>query len=287
LEPRGSDGANFIVPATHPDAAFGYIIGEPTEYPVMSGSNTICVATVLLETGMCPMTVPITELTLESPAGLIRLRCGCRDGKVTSVSFLNQPAFVYHHRANVELEGHGTITVDVAWGGMTYVFVDAEAFGFSITEDEAADLAVWGQRVKAAAAAQLDAVHPLEPRYAGITQTGFVGPLRTVDGVLTSRNAVVVSPGIIDRCPCGTGTSARLAVMHARGELAVGQTFLHESIIGTKFNAWVQATTTVGDYPAITPRVSGQGWVTSLALVGVDPTDPFPTGFRLNDKWPA
>ncbi|QFR01643.1 hypothetical protein F9278_41825 [Streptomyces phaeolivaceus] len=284
-EPRGAvSGVNFVVPATHPEAAFGYIIAESIEYVAMSGSNTMCVATVLLETGMVPMSEPVTELTLEAPAGLIRLRCECRDGKVTKVSFVNQPAFVYHHRAPVEVEGLGTVAVDVAWGGMTYAIVDAQALGFRLTEDEAVDLVTTGQRVKAAAAEQLACVHPLEPRYAGITQTEFAGPLRTVDGVLTSRNVVVISPGFIDRSPCGTGTSARLALMHARGEIAVGQPFVHESILGTTFTANIEDTATVGDYPAVVPRVGGQAWITSLQQMVVDPTDPFPTGFTLNDS---
>jgi proline racemase len=283
-EPRGLfKGANFIVPACDPDAAYGYIIGEPTEYPVMSGSNTMCVATVLLETGLCEMTEPVTELTLESGAGLIQLRCECRDGKVTSVSFLNQPAFPYHLGAQIELEGHGTLTVDVAWGGMCYVFADAAEFGFALTGDEARDLAAVGQRVKAAAAEQLEAVHPLEPRFAGITQTQIVGPLRTEDGVLTSRNAVVCSPGFVDRSPCGTGTSARLSLLHARGQIGVGEPFVHESIIDGRFTGTIEQTTTVGDYAAVVPRVAGQAWITSVQQIGADRTDPFPTGFTLND----
>jgi proline racemase len=283
-EPRGLFmGANFIVPACHPDAAYGYIIGEPTEYPAMSGSNTMCVATVLLETGMCEMTEPVTELTLESGAGLIHLRCECRDGKVTSVSFLNQPAFPYHLDAQIELEGHGTVTVDVAWGGMCYVFADAAEFGFALTEDEARDLSALGQRVKAAAAEQLEAVHPVEPRFAGITQTQLVGPLRTEGGVLTSRNAVICSPGFVDRCPCGTGTSARLSLLHKRGLIGVGEPFVHESIIDTKFVGTIEQTTKVGPYDAVVPRVAGQAWITSVQQIGADRTDPFPTGFSLND----
>lgn len=284
LEPRSAGGANFIVPATAPEAAFGYIIGEPTEYPAMSGSNTMCVATVLLETGMCPMVEPVTDLVLEAPAGVIRLRCECKDGKVTSVSFLNQPAFAYHLDAKVELDGYGTVSVDVAWGGMTYVFLDAAALGFGLTLDEATDLAGLGMRAKIAAAQQLEAVHPLEPRFAGITQTAIVGPLREVEGVLTSRNAVVVSPGVVDRSPCGTGTSARLALLHARGEIEIGEPFLHESILDTKFLASIEDTTSVGDYPAVWPRVAGQAWITSFQLIGVDPTDPFPAGFLVGDR---
>lgn len=286
-EPRGTPTrpVNFIVPPGDPRAAFGYIIGLPTEYPVMSGSNTMCVATVLLETGMYPMTEPITDLVLEAAVGLVEVRCECRDGKVVSTSFLNQPAFLFHKDARIEVDGYGTLAVDVGFGGMTYAMVDAQSMGFSLGGDEAADLVRVGQLVKAAADEQLDAVHPTVRGVAGITQTEFMGPLQTVDGVLTARNAVVVTPGFLDRCPCGTGTSARLALLHARGELSVGQPFVHESILGTKFTASIEHTTTVGPYDAVRPRVTGQSWITSVQQVGVDPTDPFPTGIILSDKW--
>ena len=284
-EPRSVQGLNFIVPACHPEASHGYIIAEAIEYVAMSGSNTMAVATVLLETGMVPMVEPVTELVLEAPAGLIRLRCECRDGKVTDVSFLNQPAFVYHHQAPVEVAGLGTIAVDVAWGGMTYAIVDAEALGFGLSADEAADLVKLGQQIKADAGEQLEVVHPIEPRYAGITQTEFAGPLWTEDGVLRSRNAVVISPGLVDRSPCGTGTSARMALLHARGELATGQRFVHESILDTRFSGQVDGVTTVGNHPAIWPRVGGQAWIYSMMQVGVDPSDPFPEGFVVPDMF--
>ena len=289
-EPRGNviRSTNIALPSNHPEAQFGYIIMESTEYPVMSGSNTICVATVLLETGMLPMTEPVTDLVLESPAGLIRLECRCAGGKVTSVRFVNQPAFVYHLDAKVEVEGLGTLTVDVAWGGMTYVLVDAPALGFEIKPDEARQLCVIGQQIKKAAAEQLPAVHPENPEYAGITQTEFVSPLtRTADGTLTSRNAVIVSPGRIDRCPCGTGTSARLAVLHAKGSIAVGETFIHESIIGSTFDCRIEDLATVGGVPAVIPSVAGQAYITDFSRVGVDPADPFPEGYTLADTWLA
>lgn len=287
-EPRGAavHSTNIVLPATDPAAAFGYVIMESTEYPAMSGSNTICVATVLLETGMVPMVEPVTELVLEAPAGLIRLRCECRDGKVTSVRFVNQPAFVYHLGAQVEVEGMGTLTVDVAWGGMTYAIVDAREAGFALTPDEGRDLCVAGQRIKTAAAEQLETVHPENPRFAAITQTEFTLPLRRDDeGVLTAKNTVVVSPGRIDRSPCGTGTSARLAVMHAKGEIGVRERFVHESIIGTRFDSQVDAVTEVGPYPAVIPSVAGQAWITEISQVGLDPTDPFPEGYTLADTW--
>ncbi|MGI8610419.1 MAG: proline racemase family protein [Candidatus Dormibacteria bacterium] len=287
FEPRGGvvHSANIILPSNRPEALLGYVIAESTEYPAMSGSNTICVATVLLETGMLPMSEPVTELVLEAPAGLISLRCECRDGKVTGVQFVNQPAFVYQMDAKVEVDGVGTITVDVAWGGMAYAIVDAAALGFALTPDEGRDLCVKGQLIKKAAAEQVAAVHPENPQFPGITQTEFAGPLRRQDDVLTSRNAVVVSPGRLDRSPCGTGTSARLAVMHARGQIAVGQAFVHESVIGSQFSSRIEEETTVGPIPAVVSSVTGQAWISELCQVGYDPSDPFPEGYTLSDTW--
>jgi proline racemase len=286
-EPRGNvvRSANVVLPSSNPAAAMGYVIMESTEYPAMSGSNTICVATVLLETGMVPMVEPVTQLTLESPAGLIDLECQCRDGKVTSVRFLNQPAFVYHLDATIDVPGIGPLTVDVAWGGMAYVLVDAASVGFEIVPAEARDLCVLGQRIKTAAVEQLSAVHPVHPEFPGITQTEFTNPLRRVDGVLTARNAVIVSPGRIDRCPCGTGTSARLAAMYARGRIEVGEHFVHESILGTTFDGVIESLTTQGAVEAVVPSIAGQAWITDFSKVGIDPSDPFPAGYTLADTW--
>jgi proline racemase len=286
-EPRGGvvHCVNFVVPSRHPEARMGYVIAESQEYPAMSGSNTICTATVLLETGMVAMTEPVTELVLEAPAGLIRLHCECRDGKVESVRFTNRPSFAYHLDAHIELPGHGSVRVDVAWGGMAYVLVEAADLGFALTPDEGRELCVVGEQVKQAAAAQLKAVHPENPDFAGITQTEFTGPLRREDGALTARNAVVVSPGRLDRSPCGTGTCARLAVLHAQGAVATGERFVHESIIGTRFEATVDETSTVGPYPATVVSVAGSAWLTEISQVGLDPSDPFPEGYRLSDTW--
>lgn len=287
FDPRGAvnHSVNFVLPPCDPAADMGYVIAESTEYPAMSGSNTMCTATVLLEMGILEMTEPVTHVVLESPAGLIPVECTCQDGKVTSVRLVNQPAFVYHLDAVIEVEGHGSVTVDVAWGGMAYVLADAATFGFALTPDEAHDLCRMGQQLKAAAAEQLSAVHPLEPRYAGITQTEWTTPLTRVDGRLTARNAVVVSPGRLDRSPCGTGTSARLAVMHARGEVSVGEEFVHESVIGTQFIGRIESTTTVGAVPAVVPSIAGQAWLASIDQVILDPTDPFPAGYTLSDTW--
>jgi proline racemase len=288
-EPRGAvtHCVNYIVPATDSQAQLGYIIAESTEYPAMSGSNTICVTTALLETGMIRMVEPVTDVVLEAPAGIIRIRCTCDNGKVTSVEFENQPAFVYQLGAPLELEGYPTLTVDVAWGGMAYVLAQATELGVGLTPDEARDLCDLGQRLKNAAAEQIPVTHPVNPEFAGITQTEFVGPLRRLDGVLTSRNAVVVSPGRLDRSPCGTGTSARLAVLKARGLIGVGETFIHESVIGAQFGSRIDRLTTVGPFEAVVPRISGQAYITEISQVGLDPADPFPTGYVLSDTWPS
>ncbi len=292
FEPRGAvwHNANIVLPSNDPDASLGYVILESTEYPVMSGSNTMCVATVLLETGMLPMVEPVTALVLESPAGLIRVLCECRDGKVLRTKLFNQPAFVYHRQVDIDVPGIGTLVVDVAYGGMTYVLVAAATVGFELLPDEARSLCELGQRIKTAAADQLQVEHPLNPDIPGITQTAFTGPLvRDVDDdgteFVRSKNAVIVSPGRVDRSPCGTGTSARLAVLHDRGEIAEGELFRHESLIGSWFDARVEETTMVGHHPAIVPSVSGRCWITSFNQLVLDPTDPFPHGYTPSDTW--
>src|SRR5439155_10442664 len=242
-EPRGAavHSANLVLPSHHPEAALGYIIMESEEYPPMSGSNTIATVTVVLETGILPMREPLTRLTLETPAGLIDLTCQCRGGRVLQVKFRNVPAFVQHLDTPIEVEGAGTIRIDVAYGGMHYALVDAKALGFRITPDEARDICTIGQKIRAAARAQLAVVHPENPEIRDVTITEFMGPVRRKGRGLTARNTVVVSPGRLDRSPCGTGTSARLAIMHARRQIGKGQLFDHESIIGTHFLAEVVA----------------------------------------------
>jgi len=296
-EPRGFPAANcnLILPSAHPDADAGYVIMEHVEYPGMSGTNTICVVTVLLETGILPMTEPVTELTLEAPAGLIRVRAECRDGKVTAVTFRNVPAFATHLDALVEVPQLGTVAVDVAYGGMFYVIADAQRFGLRLTPDEGADIVRVTEMIKAAANEQLPVVHPDQPGFAGITIGQLSGPAH--DPVNSRRNVVTVSTGkldwerpatwtgAIDRSPCGTGTSARMASLHARGELAVGDAFRHEGILGTVFTGNVLEETSVGEYRAIVPSITGQAWITGFANYVVDPTDPFPDGFTVGDIW--
>ncbi|MCB6184678.1 proline racemase family protein [Leeia sp. TBRC 13508] len=286
-EPRGSvtQCVNLVLPPCHPEADAGFVIMESEFYVPMSGSNTICTVTALLETGMLPMTEPVTELTLEAPGGLVRVTAECKDGKCINVKFANVPCFVFGLDKQVEVPGLGTLTVDVAYGGMIYVLADAKALGFSITPDEAADLVDIGERIKAAAAEQLPAVHPENPEIHTINQTLFAGPIERTATGLTSKNGVVVSPGRMDRSPCGTGTSARLAVLHAKGQIKVGEKFLHRSIIDTEFTGEILSTTKVGNTDGIIPAITGSAWITGYHQYVVDSTDPLPTGYTLSDLW--
>ena len=296
-EPRGYPAANcnLILEPADPAADAGYVIMEQVEYPGMSGTNTICVVTVLLETGMVPMVEPVTELTLEAPAGIIRVRAECSDGKVTAVTFRNVPAFATHLAAPVEVPRLGTVVVDVAYGGMFYVIAEAEPFGLRLTPDEGADIVRITEMIKAAANEQLPVTHPGQPGFSGITIGQLSGPAH--DPANSRRNVVTVSTGTldwerpatwtgaIDRSPCGTGTSAKMAVLHARGQLGIGDAFRHEGILGTVFTGRVVEETTIGPYRAIVPTITGQAWITGFASYVVDPTDPFPDGFTVGDIW--
>lgn len=285
FEPRGKPTlcVNLVTPPTRPDCDAGMIIMESSDYPAMSGSNTICTVTVLLETGMLPMREPVTSLTLDTPAGPVPVEARCRGGKVERVQFTNVPCFATHLGALVEVEGLGTIPVDVAYGGAFFTIVDAPSLGFRVEPKEARDLVALGNRITAAAARQLPVRHPENPDIHSVTFTEFAMPFAGPGTV--SRNAVIVAPGRIDRSPCGTGTSARLAVLHARGQLAPGQGFIHESIIGSRFEAGIASQTTVGGQPAIVPTIAGQAWITGVFQHGFDPSDPFRGGYTLPDLW--
>jgi proline racemase len=258
-EPRGYPAANcnILFPPTHPDADAGYIIMEHVEYPPMSGTNTICVVTVLIETGMVKVEEPVTKLILETPAGLISVDAQVHNGKVTAVTFKNVPAFAIHLDKQIEVPSLGTVTVDVAWGGMFYVIADAQPFGLTLTPNEAGETARIAELIKTAAKEQLPVVHPENPAIQGISIAELTLP--------NNKNNVVVSTGslgCLDRSPCGTGTCARMAVLHAKGQLPLNQDYIHEGVLGTTFTGRLIEETQVGPYPAVVPVLSGQAWIT-------------------------
>lgn len=296
-EPAGYPAlcCNVIVPPTLPQAAAGFIIMEQTEYPPMSGSNTICVVTTLLETGMVEMVEPITELVLEAPAGLIEVSATCVDGKVTNVTFRNVPAFALHLDTMIDVPSLGRVPVDIAWGGMFYVIADGDALGVDLGAENGAEIAKVSEMIRLATLEQLPVAHPEHPELTGPTISQLSGQA-TVAGA-HRRNAVTVATGhpswdrpesftgALDRCPCGTGTSAAMAVLHAKGELDVGDDFVHEGPLGTTFRCRLLEETTVGPYAAVVPEISGQGWITGIGQYVLDPTDPFPDGYRVGDIW--
>jgi trans-L-3-hydroxyproline dehydratase len=273
-EPRGSVAthANLIVPATRADCAFGYVIMEPTEYPLMSGSNTMCVATVILETGMAELHEPETVLRLEAPAGVVEARCACRDGRVESVELTNVPSYATHLDASLEVEGLGTLSVDVAFGGMWYAIADAAVLGFELVPDEARDLCIAGEAVRLAAREQLSG---------DVSIVQLAEPWQGVGAV--SRNAVVIAPGRLDRSATGTGLSARMATLHARGLMRVGESMTHASVIGSTFDGRIVSEAEEG----IVPAIRGSAFITGRSELYVDERDPYPEGYLLNDTWPG
>jgi proline racemase len=287
-EPRGGvfRHVNLLVPPKDPRAQMGWIIMEPADTPPMSGSNSICVATVLLNTGILPMQEPETRLVLEAPGGVIQATATCEGGRAKHIRITNVPSFADRLDAKLEVEGLGTLVVDTAYGGDSFVIVDAEKLGFTLKEDEARAIAELGVRITRAANEQLPFQHPENADWRHISFCQMAGPLRLEGGVMTGINAVAIRPGKIDRSPCGTGCSARMAVLHAKGLLAVGAPYLARSIIGSRFDCSIEAVTEIAGRPAIIPSIGGRAWITGLQQHMLDPDDPWPQGYRLADTWP-
>ena len=288
-EPRGGvfRHVNLLVPPKHPDADAAFIIMEPEDTPPMSGSNSICVSTVLLDGGIIPMQEPFTYLTLEAPGGLVKVRAACRNGKAERIFVQNVPSFAGKIQVPLEVEGIGTLLVDTAYGGDSFVVVDAEALGLKIVESEAKQIAQLGVKITNAANQQLGFTHPANPDWKHISFCAFCGPLTRTESGYRGKSAVAIQPGKVDRSPTGTAVSARMALMVAKGMMQVGETFEAESIIGSTFQGKVLETTTVEGHPAIVPEISGRGWVTGIHQHMLDPDDPWPGGYKLSDTWGA
>jgi proline racemase len=264
----------------------GWIIMEPEDTPPMSGSNSICVSTVLLETGIIPMQEPETRLVLEPPGGLIEVVAQCKNGKVTRVTVKNVASFVDKCDAVIEVEGLGTVRVDTAYGGDSFVIVDAADLGFDLTADEARDLAVTGIKITNAANEQLGFHHPENPEWKHISFCQIAAPLQKENDVWLGRNSVTIQPGKLDRCPTGTGCSARMALLHHQGKMKVGDHYIGESVIGSRFHCKIDSLTRVGEKNAVFPLISGQAWITGIHQYLLDPTDPWPHGYKIADTWP-
>lgn len=287
-EPRGGvfRHVNLLVPPKHPDADMGFIIMEPEDTPPMSGSNSICVATVLLDAGLIPMKEPVTELTLEAPGGLVQVKAECQDGKARRVFVQNLPSFASRRDVSLNVPGLGDIQVDTAFGGDSFVVVDAATLGFNLIASEAKSLAELGVKITNAANAQMAFSHPENSEWTHFSFCLLAGPISQNDGQLKTKAAVAIQPGKIDRSPTGTALSARMALLHATGDMQMGDTLVQQSIIGSEFRGQIVDMTEVGGVPAIIPEISGRAWITGTHQHMLDPDDPWPEGYRLSDTWP-
>lgn len=292
-EPRGGvfRHVNLLVPPKHPKAQMGWIIMEPEDTPPMSGSNSMCVATVLLETGIIPMQEPETRVTLEAPGGLIEVRAQCHDGKVERVTIENVPSFVAQRDVVLDVDGYGSVRVDTAFGGDSFVMVKAEDLGLEIAPEKATELVAAGVAMTKAANDQLGFHHPTNPDWRHISFCQIYGPTSEKDGCLAGPNTVVIQPGKLDRCPTGTGVSARLALLHDQGVLKEGDKFLSSSVLGSEFEGQILRTTQIKgakgqETAAIIPAITGRAWITGTHQYHLDPSDPWPHGYRITDTWP-
>jgi proline racemase len=279
-EPRGHGAMSGAVlqPPTRPDADYGVLFIEVSGVLPMCGHGTIGVATVLVETGMVPVVEPVTTIRLDTPAGLVTAAVAVEDGAAVSVTLENVPSYCHALDAEVDVPGHGRLRYDLAFGGNYYAIVELDDLGLPFDRARGGDLLTAGLAVMDAINAQARPVHPERADIAGCHHVYLKAPGSTA---AHSRHAMAIHPGWFDRSPCGTGTSARMAQLHARGELALGQEFVNESFIGTRFTGRLLGETAVGPYGGVVPSITGRAWITATAQFHLDPTDPFPAGFTL------
>jgi len=279
-EPRGHSAMSgaILQPPTRPDADWGVLFIEVSGCLPMCGHGTIGVATVLVETGMVEVREPQTVVRLDTPAGLVEARVAVRDGRATAVTLRNVPAFLHAAGKAVDVPGLGRVGYDMAFGGNFYAIVDAASVGLEVDPARSAQLVDAGLAVIGAIDARARPVHPADGRIAGCAHVVFHAPGR--DGA-HARAATSIHPGWLDRSPCGTGTSARMAQLHARGSLALGEPFINESVIGTRFTGRLVAEASVGGRPAVVPEITGRAWITAMGQYLLDADDPFPAGFVL------
>lgn len=282
-EPRSGPAGSIamLIPATRSDADTGFIVLQPDQAHAMSGSNSMCVVTALLETGMKEMIEPETIVTLDTAAGLVRAVAKCEDGKVSRVTLDMPPAYVAEQNASIATPDWGEVSYDLCYGGVYYALVDADQLGLSIEPEQARALATSGVTLRGLIASEIDIVHPEVPEINGLAYVMFRS--NELDGAI--RTCTTLRPGRVDRSPCGTGSNSNMAVQHAKGRVRPGDTLLSRSIIGSEFITEFVSEERVGPYLATRNRISGQCWIYAMSQIGLDPHDPFPLGFTLSDTW--
>jgi proline racemase len=282
-EPRGYPGlcAVLLVPPVNPDSHFGIVVLEQGGFTPMSGSNTICAVTAALETGMVPMPTdgsPTTPVVIDTAVGTVRALAHLDGPKVRAVTVANVPAFVVELDFSLVVPEIGTIPVDIVFGGQFFAQTDVRNCGLTLDAARGRDLARAGALIKLACQAQVQVAHPDSPGVSGVNLI----MLHTGDRVPGRQDR---NTGALDRSPCGTGTSSRMAALHARGQLAIGEDFSHQSIIGSEFIGRLTGETTVAGRPAVLPTITGRGWLTGRSQWILDESDLFPTGYTLGDIW--
>lgn len=282
-EPRGNPAGSFclLLPATTPEADCGFIVLQPDQAHAMSGSNAMCAVTAILETGMKPMTEPQTVVTLDTAAGLVRVVATCENHKVTKVSVDMPASFVAQKGAVIQTREWGEITYDLCFGGVFYALVNVEQVGLDIALENARDLATIGVKIRNQIADETQVTHPTEPALNGLAYVMFRAD--EPDGAI--RTCTTLRPGRADRSPCGTGSNSNMAVRYAEGRVKPGDVLVSRSIIGGEFTTELLGESQVGPYPATRNRISGQCWIYGISQIGLDPSDPFQTGFTLSDTW--
>lgn len=285
-EPRGSAqmSVNILIPPVNKEADAGFIVLQPDQAHALSGSNTMCVTTALLETGILSMKEPQTNLTLETAAGLIPVVADCKDGKAEAVQVDICPSFAEHLDKKITVEGLGEVTVDVGFGGCYFVLCDVNQLGIKIRPKYSRELVELGKMIKEAAGEQIQVQHPDVKEFNQIEYVMFTDKHEKEENVY--KNATIIYPGRVDRSPCGTGTASRMAIMYEKGELKEGETIYTESIIGGRFEDKIAKVTKMDDgRTAVIPRLKGRSWIYAIEHFGIDPTDPYPTGYVMADTW--
>ena len=288
-EPRGGvfKHCNIIVKTSDPKADAGFIIMEPEDNPPMSGSNSICVSTVLLEKNIIKMNYPTTTLCLEAPGGLIKVVAECQNHKVKNVSISNLPSFVDKIDVELKTKQYGSIIVSTAYGGDSFLLCDVNDFNLKIIPDNANLFVSIARELLNEANEQIGFNHPKMPDLNYISFCQFMEPLEIDSkGQKTAKNTVVIRPGKLDRSPCGTGSSARLALLRKKNEIDIGERVITQSIIGSTFECFIESEVYENSKQMIIPNIKGSAFITGEQVLYKDNSDPFPEGYRLNDTWP-
>lgn len=268
-----------LVKPAHPQADTGVLFFHNEGYSTMCGHGIIGLTTVMLEQGLFPATVPATTIRFDTPSGLVTAKASVDEGKVRSVSFLNVPSFVLDVEQTVHVPGIGQVDYDLAFGGAFYAFCRAETLGLSLDPEHAPRLQALGLAIKQAIMAERTISHPTEPEIGYLYGTIFTGPPQTPGRDV--RQTCIFANGALDRSPTGTGVSAHLALLHAKGDVGVGQSLRFESILGTVFGGKIVEETHLGPHPAIIPEVEGHAYLTGRHEFMIDPDDPLKDGFLL------